>query len=54
MYDILQGIMKYECGEMESEEIIEFFKELEKSSMIDKLQGHYGRTYFSLKDQGLI
>lgn len=37
-------IIAYESGEMDRDEMIEFFQELIDSGMAWQLQGHYGRT----------
>lgn len=51
--DIVQGIMDYESGEMESfEEEVAFFQLLINTGMAWKLQGHYGRTADALIEEG--
>jgi hypothetical protein len=40
---IVDQIIKYESGEMERTETIAFFKEIYKSGLVFKLQGHYQR-----------
>lgn len=45
-------IIAYECGEMDDQEMIEFFQELINSGMAWRLQGHYGRTAAALIDAG--
>ena len=47
-------IMDYEQGEMEEEEVVEFFQELVNTGMAWTLQGHYGRTAMDLINAGLI
>ena len=42
--DIIDKIIKYEEGEMNDEETIDFFQELINTGMAWTLQGHYGRT----------
>lgn len=46
-------IMAYEQGEMNRDEIIEFFQELIDSGMCWELQGHYGREATALIEAGL-
>lgn len=43
-HSTVEGIMAYENGEMNQEQIIEFFSGLLRSGMAWKLQGSYGRT----------
>jgi hypothetical protein len=51
--DIVQGIIDYESGAMESdEEVIAFFQLLINTGYVWKLQGHYGRTASALIEQG--
>ena len=42
--DLVDKIMDFENGEMDQEEIVEFFQELINNGMAWSLQGHYGRT----------
>jgi len=51
---MLDKIMAYEQGEMEEEEVIEFFQELVNSGLAWQLQGSYGRTAVAMIDEGLI
>lgn len=46
--DLIDKIIKYEQGEMNKEEIFEFFTELVETGLIWQLQGHYGRTAVAL------
>lgn len=48
----IDKIMRYENGEMEEEEMVEFFQELINSGLAWKLQGHYGRTAKALIEAG--
>lgn len=48
MTDLVGKIMKYENGEMNEEETLEFFRELVESGLAWQLQGHYGRTAIAL------
>jgi len=50
--DLLDKIMTYEGGEMDTEDTIEFFQELIDNGMAWTLQGHYGRTAKSLIEAG--
>lgn len=52
-FDIVNAIIDYEQGDMEENEVIEFFQKLIDNGLVDKLQGHYGRTAKYLVDQGL-
>ena len=51
--DMLDKIMAYEGGEMDTEDTIEFFQELIDNGMAWTLQGHYGRTAKELIERGL-
>lgn len=46
-------IIRYECGEMDEDEVIEMFQKLIDSGLAWQLQGHYGRTAMSLIEAGL-
>lgn len=48
----IDKIIAYENGEMNEEEMVEFFQELINSGMAWKLQGHYGRTASALIEAG--
>jgi hypothetical protein len=50
---VVDKIIKYENGNMDDKETIEFFQELIDSGMAWKLQGHYGRTAAHLLEEGL-
>jgi|TARA_R110002074_G_scaffold38913_1_gene105054 hypothetical protein len=50
---VVDKIIKYESGNMDDKETIEFFQELIDSGMAWKLQGHYGRTAAHLLEEGL-
>ena len=52
--DMVNDIMAYESGEMDEGEMIEFFRKLIESGMINHLQGHYQRTAADLVDVGLL
>lgn len=50
----VEKIMRYEDGQMDEEEFIEFFQELVDSGSAWRLQGHYGRTAMALIENGVI
>lgn len=54
MINQINKITAYEQGDMDEEEIIEFFQELMDSGLIWSLQGHYGRTAQAMVSAGLI
>lgn len=50
----VDDIIRYESGEMDEDEMIEFFQRLINTGMIHHLQGHYGRVANDLLRSGLI
>lgn len=48
----INDIMSYENGEMEEEEVIEFFQGLINNGMAWTLQGSYGRMAMRLVEDG--
>jgi hypothetical protein len=46
-------IIRYEQGDMQEDEFIEFFQELIDTGHAWSLQGHYGRTASALIEDGL-
>jgi len=52
--DIVDRIMAYEQGDMDQEEMVEFFQELIDTGLAFTLQGHYGRTAARLIEAGLV
>ena len=50
----VDNIIRYEQGDMNEEEVIEFFQELVDTGLAWKLQGHYGRTAKVLIDYGWV
>lgn len=46
-------IIAYECGEMEDDDVVDFFQRLINSGDCWTLQGCYGRMAMSLIEQGL-
>jgi hypothetical protein len=53
MIDV-EEIIRYENGEMDMDEIVEFFGKLIRSGTIPHLQGHYHRIANQLVQDGLI
>jgi len=49
---MLDRIIRYENGNMETDEIVPFFQELIDNGMAWTLQGHYGRTASALIELG--
>lgn len=47
-------IMAYENGEMNEQEILDFFQYLVNTGLVWQLQGHYGRTATALIETGAI
>ena len=54
MKDTVNQIVAYENGEMDEEEIVEFFQELLDDNLIYSLQGSYQRTAMLLLELGHI
>jgi hypothetical protein len=52
--EIVDRIMAYEQGNMDQDEMVEFFQELVDDGLIWRLQGHYGRTAARLIEAGLV
>ena len=52
--NFVEQIMKYEDGQMEWEDVIDFFQALIDTGFILNLQGHYQRTAQTLIDAGQI
>jgi hypothetical protein len=52
--ELVDRIIRYEDGQMEWSEVVEFFQELISSGFILNLQGHYHRTAQMLLDTGEI
>ncbi len=49
---MVDKIIRYENGEMNTTEVVEFFQELINNGLAWSLQGHYGRTASQLIDLG--
>ena len=52
--EYVDGINKYESGEMDEEEQVEFFQHLLDTGVVWHLQGHYGRTVSWMINEGLV
>lgn len=50
--NVVDSIIRYENGEMDEYELLEFFQHLIDTGMAWQLQGHYGRTAMSLIEDG--
>lgn len=50
--DKVNAIVLYEMGELSEDETIELFQDLIDSGEVWQLQGFYGRTAYSLIEQG--
>jgi len=53
MMDVVDSVIRYEAGEMEEEEIVEFFQTLIDTGVLQGLQGHYQRVASDLVGVGL-
>jgi hypothetical protein len=53
-FDLVSSIMKYEEGEMSSDEVLVLFSELLRCGMAWTLQGSYGRAAQALIDEGYL
>jgi hypothetical protein len=51
---MIDMLMAYEDGELDSEQTVELFQNLIDSGLIFNLQGHYMRVAKELVDAGLI
>lgn len=54
MTDLLEKLMRFEEGDMDEAETIDFFQDLVNTGMAWRLQGYYGRMAAHLIDQGLV
>ena len=50
----VDGINRYESGQMDEEEQVEFFQHLLDTGVVWSLQGHYGRTASWMINEGLV
>jgi hypothetical protein len=48
----VDDIIAYETGEMDSEQVVDFFQGMIDSGIVWQLQGSYGRTAAQLIDSG--
>ena len=51
---MVDDIVRYECGEMDDNEVVVLFAYLIKTGMAWQLQGHYGRMARDFIEAGLI
>lgn len=52
--DLISKLIKFEEGQMEEQETLDFFQDLINTGMAWRLQGYYGRMAAHLIDQGLL
>ena len=52
--DTVDLIMKYEQGDMTTDEIVEFYQHLVDTGTIQGLQGHYQRAASKMIQAGLV
>ena len=50
----LDAVMAYEAGQMDEDQIVEFFQELVDTGLAWQLQGSYGRTARALIEAGWV
>jgi hypothetical protein len=50
---MVDKIIRYESGQMNEDETIQFFQELIDTGLVWSLQGHYGRTANNLIEEDL-
>jgi hypothetical protein len=50
----ITDLIRYESGEMDQEEVVNFFQDLYDSGVWVQLQGHYQRTMNDLVQAGLV
>jgi hypothetical protein len=50
----IDTVLRYENGDLDDQETIEFFQQLVDTGLAWKLQGHYGRAATRLIEAGLI
>lgn len=51
---MVDKIIAFENGDMDEDEVVEFFQELVDSGLAWQLQGSYGRTAAALIEAGLV
>lgn len=52
--DLVDGINRYESGELDDVETVELFQHLVNTGVAWNLQGHYGRTAMHMIHEGLV
>jgi hypothetical protein len=52
--ELINKIMDYEQGKLETLETLELFDELEETGLLYRLQGAYRRAYCALEREGLV
>lgn len=52
--EVVSNIIAFESGELDEDQVVEFFQELVNSGLAWSLQGFYGRTARALIEAGLI
>jgi len=52
--DLTAKVVRYEDGEMDEAEMVEFFQELVDTGAVWHLQGAYGRAAERLIEEGLV
>jgi len=52
--ELINKIMDYEQGKLETIETLELFDELEETGLLYKMQGAYRRVYCALEREGLV
>lgn len=52
--NLTSDILRYEQGELDNDEVVEFFQKLVDTGLAYTLQGHYGRTAEALIQSGWI
>ena len=53
-FDTIGQIIAYESGELDQDGVIELFRHLIDTGMINDLQGHYGRTAAQIQKAGYL
>lgn len=53
-YPLLDKVLAFEYGQMDEEELVEFFQHLVDTGLVWQLQGTYGRTAVDLIEAGLV
>lgn len=52
--DLVDGISRYESGELGDAETVELFQHLVNTGVAWSLQGHYSRTAWHMIHEGLV